>query len=120
MRFLLDMGIPHRSADLLISLGHDAVHLREVGLHRLPDRDIFRKAIDDERVILTHDLDFGEIMAISGGRLPSVVIFRLRDMRHGNVDQYLERILKEHETALRQGAILSVTESRIRVRALPI
>ena len=44
---------------------HDALHLREQGLQRLPDEHIFRKAIAEDRTVLTFDLDFAEIVAFS-------------------------------------------------------
>jgi hypothetical protein len=54
------------------------------------------------------------------GQLPSVVVFRLRNMRPDNVERYLEMVLSCHATALEQGAVVSVAETRIRVRPLPI
>ncbi len=44
MKFLLDMGIARSTADYLRNHGHDAVHLREVGMQRLSDHDIIHKA----------------------------------------------------------------------------
>jgi predicted nuclease of predicted toxin-antitoxin system len=69
---------------------------------------------------LTHDLDFGELLALSGDTLPSVVIFRLQDMRPYNVNHCLQIRVTEHQNALDQGAIFSVSEGHIRVRTLPI
>ncbi len=120
MRFLADMGISPKSVTYLQANGHDAVHLIEEDLHRLSDHDILTKARVEGRVVLAHDLDFGDLMAASGARLPSVVIFRLSNMAAANVNRYLDVILREHVQALQQGAILSVTERRIRVRLLPI
>ena len=70
--------------------------------------------------MLTHDLDFGDLLAVSGENLPSVVIFRLKDMRSSNVNRYLKTILYEYQGLLEQGAIFSVNELRTRVRKLPI
>lgn len=81
MKFLLDMGLARSTADFLRHRGYDAVHLREQGLQRMDDHDIVSKAHAEGRVILTHDLDFGRIIALSQSRLPSVVTFRLSDMR---------------------------------------
>lgn len=81
MKFLADMGISPKVVTFLADEGHDAVHLHEQGLDRLPDSEILRKARDEMRILLTHDLDFGELVAASGDRLPSVVIFRLRNMQ---------------------------------------
>jgi predicted nuclease of predicted toxin-antitoxin system len=120
MKFLADMGISPKSVTFLQSLGHDAVHLHEQGLDRLEDSTILEKARNEGRVLLTHDLDFGELMAASGAQLPSVVIFRLRNMRPERVNRHLKEIVSQHRYSLDEGAILSVTEDQIRIRLLPI
>src|SRR5580765_4632843 len=65
----------------LNSQGHDATHLRDEGLQRLPNGEIFDKAIAESRVVVTFDLDFGEIVALSKGRKTGVILFRLRNTR---------------------------------------
>ncbi len=45
MRFLADMGVSMRVVELLRSSGHEAIHLRDEGLQRLPNGEIFQKAI---------------------------------------------------------------------------
>jgi predicted nuclease of predicted toxin-antitoxin system len=120
MKFLADMGIAPRSVAFLRDLGVEAVHLHELGLQRLSDAEILQKARREGYVLLSHDLDFGELLAVSGAELPSVVIFRLKNMRPDNVNHYLRVLVAEHQTALTEGAIFSVSESRIRVRTLPI
>ncbi|HLE91869.1 MAG TPA: DUF5615 family PIN-like protein [Anaerolineales bacterium] len=120
MKFLADMGISPRVVEELRQKGHDAVHLAEQGLHRMVDGDILQKARQENRVLLTHDLDFGELLAASGGALPSVIIFRLKDMRAPNVSRHLSSILMQRSEALNQGAVCSVTEQKVRIRVLPI
>ncbi|MGB4946125.1 MAG: DUF5615 family PIN-like protein [Candidatus Competibacter denitrificans] len=58
MKFLADMGISPRTVTFLNSLGHDAIHLREQGLEHLSDPDILHKALEEGRILLTHDLEF--------------------------------------------------------------
>jgi len=79
MRFIADMGVSHRVAEHLRAVGHDVIHLRDLGLQRLPDDDIFARAAAERRVVLTFDLDFGEIAARCIGPWASVVVFRLSD-----------------------------------------
>jgi len=114
------MGISPRTVAFLRDMGHDAVHLYEQGLGRLGDQSILRKARDEGRVLLTHDLDFGELMAASGANLPSVVVFRLRDMRPEGVNAHLREVVTEYEEMLEKGAIVRVGERQIRLRSLPI
>jgi predicted nuclease of predicted toxin-antitoxin system len=120
MRFLADMGIASRIVQWLRAEGHDAVHLREEGLHRLPDGAIFEKAYSEQRILLTFDLDFGEIVALSGGWSVSVILFRLRNTRTPQVIDRLRKVLQESSNALDEGAIVIVEESRHRTRRLPL
>ena len=71
IRFLLDMGLAQSTGEFLRSLDHNAVHLRDQGLQRLPNERIVVKAIEEERTIITHDLDFRRIVALSDGTTPS-------------------------------------------------
>jgi predicted nuclease of predicted toxin-antitoxin system len=53
------MGLAQSTVAFLRTQGHDAVHLRDQGLQQLEDIEIVQKARAENRVILTHDLDFG-------------------------------------------------------------
>ena len=79
MRFLADMGVSLTTIEALRAGNHDAVHLRDEGLIRLPDPGIAAKAVAEDRIVLTFDLDFGDILATARSQAPSVVIFRLRN-----------------------------------------
>ena len=120
MKFLLDMGLAQSSVYFLRSHGYDAVHLREQGLQRLPDPEIVAKAIAEARVIHTHDLDFGRIVALSGQGLPSVVTFRLADMQAAEVNRNLLDVLTRFSDLLQHGALVSVSDQAVRVRKLPV
>jgi predicted nuclease of predicted toxin-antitoxin system len=120
MNFLGDMGTAHSTMNWLKSQGHDAKHLRDEGLIRLSDEEIFAKAKREDRIILTFDLGFGDIVAAAGTNLPSVIIFRLQDETPPNVNRRLDVVLREAALDLSQGAIISVDEYRYRIRRLPI
>ena len=119
MRFLADMGVAQRIVEWLRTEGHDAVHLREEGLQRMPNGEIFEKATSEERIIPTFDLDFGEIVALSGGRRVGVVLFRLHNTRTPHVIDRLRKVLNDSGQALEKGAIVVVEESRHRTRRWP-
>lgn len=119
MKFLLDMGLARSTARFLRGQGHDAVHLREQDLQRLDDHTIIEKARVEGRVILTHDLDFGRIIALSQSHLPSVITFRLSNMHPDQVNHFLMETVKRFSGELESGALVSVNERAIRVRLLP-
>ena len=120
MKFLADMGISLRIVENLNSSGYDAIHVSQIGMVKSSDRSILEKAKNENRIVLTHDLDFGHILAACKELSPSVIIFRLNDMRPHNVEQYLFELIKSHSEFLKQGIIVSVNEKKTRIRQLPI
>lgn len=89
-------------------------------LQSISDAEIVKNAKEEERIILACDLDFGDLMAASQEICPSIIIFRLDNEKPENVNKRLTQILKESFRVLEKGAIISVEESRYRVRLLPI
>lgn len=120
MRFLADMGVSLQVVEWLRTQGHDAVHLRDEGLQRLPNGEIFQKAGTEQRIVLTFDLDFGEIVAASKGQIVSVILFRLHNTRTDFVIRRLDDVLSHSSADLMQGAIIVVEGGRYRLRKLPI
>jgi predicted nuclease of predicted toxin-antitoxin system len=120
MRFLADVGISRSTAAELRLREHDVVHLSEVGLHRLLDEEILRLARREQRVILTFDLDFGDLLAAGAYALPSVIIFRLQDQTPVSVTPKLLSLIAERGREIEEGAIVIVEERRYRLRRLPI
>ena len=114
------MGVSQGVVEQLRVLGHDAVHLRDQGLQRAADPDVFAKAAAESRILLTFDLDFGEIVALSGAHGPSVILFRLQDTRTVQVSERLAHTLASAQAELEAGVIVAVEDRRIRIRALPI
>jgi len=108
-----------RIVSWLNSQGHEATHLRDQGLQRLRNGEIFDKAIAESRVVVTFDLDFGEIVAFSKGRKVGVILFRLRNPRTSFVIQRLSDVISECADALTKGAIVIVEETRHRIREFP-
>jgi predicted nuclease of predicted toxin-antitoxin system len=113
------MGVSPKAVAWLRAGGHDAVHLREEGLQRLPDDAVFAKARVEGRIVLTFDLDFGEIVALNSGSVVSVVVFRVQDTRTERVIDRLADVLEQSTAALQHGAIVVVEDARHRVRRLP-
>lgn len=114
------MGVSITTVRTLREHGHDAVHLRELGLQTLPDDRILAKAIEERRIVLTFDLDFGDLLAASDKQTPSVILFRMRNQTPGAVTPRLFEILSVCADVLKSGALIVVEDRRYRVRVLPI
>ena len=119
MRFLVDANLSPRVAEWLRNEGYDAVHVFDIGLNQAGDRQIFEEAASRRQILLTSDLDFGEIVARSPTPI-SVLILRLRSTATDNVTKRLEVTLMQAASALEDGALVIVGEASIRLRRLPL
>lgn len=120
MKFRRDMGVSQTVINTLRNNGYDAIHLRDQSLQKLADDNIVIKAKAEKRVILTFDLDFGELLAFSGDTLPSVIIFRLEKANPDYVLSKLSPILQKYQDVLQSGAIIVIKDNSYPIRNLPI
>ena len=120
MRFLFDAALSPESAAFARSAGADAIHARDLDMLRASDMQILARAARDGRILVTLDLDFPRILALSeAGACPGVVLFRMHPANQEAVASGIERILKLPPKTF-VNAVVVVEPDRIRVRPLPL
>jgi predicted nuclease of predicted toxin-antitoxin system len=120
VNLLLDMNLSPALAGLLSSLGHDVVHWSEVGDYRATDVVIMAWAKAHERVLVTHDLDFGAMLADTEATGPSVIQIRVQDLLAPETVESVVNAIEVASPALARGAIVTIHEDRSRIRILPL
>lgn len=120
MRLLADLHISPGTVSFLNSLGHDVVRVSAVLAATSADELIVAHARQEHRTILTQDLDFSSIIAITGGREPSLITLRLSSSRVEHVNEVLRRVLPSLESDVRIGMLITVEDHRVRRRELPL
>jgi predicted nuclease of predicted toxin-antitoxin system len=120
VKFLADMRVSQTTVRVLCEHGREVISLREQQLGRLHDTDILDKAKSEGCVVLTFDLDFGDLLAATIQLLPSMVIFRLHNQPPQLVTTRLLEIITSCREDLSEAAVVIVEHTRYRVRRLPI
>ncbi|MEP7353751.1 MAG: DUF5615 family PIN-like protein [Acidobacteriota bacterium] len=119
-RVLIDQGLPPDTAQILRASSWDAVHVREIGMRDAEDADILIHAASEQRVAVTLDRDFPQILALTAADRPSVVLIRQQKLRAREFAALLFTIWDEYESELNSGCVLTVGAHGIRSRRLPL
>ena len=120
MRLLLDQGLPRSAVLHLHNAGIEAVHVGDRGLATASDSRILDFGRQEGMVVVTLDADFHALLALSGAIGPSVVRIRIEGLRSEALTRLLVNVLNACRDDLLKGAMVSVTESGVRVRQLPV
>lgn len=103
----------------LAAAGHDAVHVGDVDLLGATDDEVMAFAVSEDRVVVSADTDFGELLAVGGASMPSVILLRRRHDPDDQVQAILS-VLPDVSDDLDAGAVVVIVRDRLRIRRLPI
>lgn len=120
MNVLVDMNLSPALCEMLARHGHRATHWSTVGNPRASDAEIMTWARAQGCVVLTHDLDFGTVLALTNALGPSVIQVRTQDVSPEHLGPLLTPLLEDLQPMLEAGALVTVDEWRRRVRVLPL
>jgi predicted nuclease of predicted toxin-antitoxin system len=119
MNLLLDMNLSPSWIAVLDAQGWTAKHWYSVGPMDAPDVHIMRWAKEHGYCVVTN-LDFSAILAATRAEGPSVIQIRGQDLSPETLGKLLVDVLRDHESALLVGAILTVDARSARIRKLPL
>ena len=120
MKILIDMNLSPDWVKVFEKYDIEAVHWSSVGDPREKDRVIMEWARAKGYIVLTHDLDFGSLLAATGVETPSVIQVRTQDILPNSIENLVISALRQFEEELVQGALVTVDKAQSRARILPI
>jgi predicted nuclease of predicted toxin-antitoxin system len=119
MRLLLDENGPFRLAPALRHRGHDITVIGHDYPRQLTDEDVLAIACAEQRVLITNDLDFGNLIVRQGLAHAGVILLRLEGLPFATKLARLETVLREHADAPRAFIVVTETAARIRTAGRP-
>jgi predicted nuclease of predicted toxin-antitoxin system len=117
MRFLFDENVDLRLLTFLTHLGYDVSSVVSHPPRGRPDDAVLALAVAENRILLTNDRDFGELVFRQHLPHSGVLLLRLKDESLGNVQSRLEYTIAHHKDDLYHFVV--VTQKNVRVRRIP-
>jgi predicted nuclease of predicted toxin-antitoxin system len=120
IRLLADVHISPKTVGDLQKQGYEIMRSSEVLPANAPDINILEFARTENWVVLTQDLDFSMLVALSRYSQPSLITLRLSSAKPDIVTQKLLDVLPQIEEALQEGSAITIQDESIRIRKLPV
>jgi predicted nuclease of predicted toxin-antitoxin system len=106
--------------DVLHAHGHEGVHAHQIGRDRAPDSELLNIARQEDRIIITADLDFPKLLAFSLSEGPGIILFRGGNYSDAEMRGLLEKVLEKVPAEVMENSICVVDKKRIRITRLPL
>ncbi len=116
MRLKLDENLSRHLKQVLAALRHDVTTAGEENLLSQPDTVVGRAAKSEARMLLTLDVEFGDLRKYPPGSHPGIVLFRPRSLGPLAVNGLVREFVAGTDLRLLEGCVVVVEPSRLRVR----
>ncbi|MGL5078239.1 MAG: DUF5615 family PIN-like protein [Waterburya sp.] len=120
MKILIDMNLSPNWVAVFAKYNIEALHWSNVGDPSEKDRVIMEWARSNGYIVFTHDLDFGFLLAATQADTPSVIQIRTQDILPSSIENLVISALRQFESELELGALVTINQAQSRARILPI
>jgi predicted nuclease of predicted toxin-antitoxin system len=120
MKFPVDMPVSFLLLQVLQAYGHEGIHAYQIGKDRASDSELLGIARLENRIIITADLDFPRLVALSLVEGPGLILFCGGNYSDSEMCDLLERVLRKVPPEDMEGSICVVDKRRIRITRLPL
>lgn len=116
MKIKLDENLPHRLKAALVAMGYDTDTAVDEGLGGQSDQLVWERAQQEERFLITQDMDFSDLRQIGAKPHHGVLLVRLHEPGRDALVQIVSSALRDNAVEQWKGRFVVITERRIRVR----
>ncbi|MBD2113122.1 MULTISPECIES: DUF5615 family PIN-like protein [Cyanophyceae] len=120
LRFIADVHVSPLTVTALKLQRYDIVRSTDLLPATAADAEILEFARVDGRIVVTQDLDFSMLVALSKQSQPSLITLRLSSAKPDVVTQKLLEVLPTLESELTEGVAVTINDDTVRIRKLPM
>ena len=117
IKFLVDESVEKAVVDFLRKQGYDALYVAE-NCSGITDDEVLSFANRDNRVLVTNDRDFGELIFLQRKASSGVLLFRSSSEKSSDRVSLVRKLLQSFADRL-EGNFVVVSDEKIRIRKLP-
>jgi predicted nuclease of predicted toxin-antitoxin system len=116
MKFLVDADLPNSLITFLKSHGYDTLSVREIFPPATPDDKVYQFAKEGNRILVTRDKDFTNILLYPPEENFAIIVFRTHLVPYDEMFTLLNDFLQRIPTAELLGSLVIIQKNRIRIR----
>ena len=116
MKFKLDENLPIEASTLLQNAGHDAMTVLDQNMGGEPDKQIIKVCTQEQRVLITLDLDFADIKTYPPAEYHGIFVLRVKQQSRSKVLEAIAKLIPLLPTEPVEKQLWIIEDNKIRVR----
>ena len=116
MKFKLDENLSPETVNIFREHGFDALSVREQNLGGCDDDHLISVCFNEERVLVTLDLDFSDIRRYQPSILKGIIILKSSKQSRNYMNEIINKIIPLLKMEDISGKLVIVEEDKIRIR----
>jgi predicted nuclease of predicted toxin-antitoxin system len=119
MKLKLDENLSRHLKPVLIELGHDILTAADKNLLSHPDTEIAQAAKEEQRMLLTLDIEFADLRKYPPGSHPGVILFRPLSLSPLPINTFIADFVRRTDLDELAACVAIVDPVHVRVRYPP-
>ena len=116
MKLKLDENLSRHLKPVLIELGQDVLTAADENLLSHPDTEIAQAAKDEQRMLMTLDVEFADLRKYPPGSHPGVILFRPLSLSPLSVNSFITDFVRRTDLDKLAACVAVVDPVHVRVR----